>query len=197
MTLNYTLSKSLDIGSRSEGVAAYSGDFMINSWNAQQLRARSRYDALHQANAFVVYQLPLGRGTQFGSHMNRVLDAVVGGWEVTGTWRQTSGLPFSVSNGTRWATNWELSGYATPNGNPMPAITSPHNAPAVSGRQLSEPVGRPQGRARGLPGDYARPDRQPQLAARRRLLQRRYGPLQELHHALERKTEASVPVGGL
>ena len=133
MTLNYTLSKSLDIGSRSEGVAAYSGDFMINSWNAQQLRAVSRYDALHQANAFVVYQLPLGRSRAIGAHMNRVLDAVVGGWEITGTWRQTSGLPFSVSNGSRWATNWELSGYATPNGNPIPSITSPHDAPAISG----------------------------------------------------------------
>jgi hypothetical protein len=32
MTLNYTLSKSIDIGSRSESVGAYSGDFMINSW---------------------------------------------------------------------------------------------------------------------------------------------------------------------
>ena len=67
MTLNYTLSKSIDIGSRSESVGAYSGDFMINSWNAQQLREVSRYDALHQANAYFVYQLPFGRGKQFGS----------------------------------------------------------------------------------------------------------------------------------
>lgn len=133
MTLNYTYSKSLDIGSRSESVGAYSSDFMINSWNAQQLRAPSRYDATHQANAYFVYQLPFGRGRQFGSSMNRVLDAFVGGWELSGTWRQTSGLPFSVSNGSRWATNWELSGYATPNGNPLPEITNNKNAPAVSG----------------------------------------------------------------
>jgi hypothetical protein len=133
MTLNYTLSKSIDIGSRSESVLAYSGDFMINSWNAQQLRGVSRYDALHQANAYFVYQLPFGRGKQFGSSMNKALDAVVGGWEVSGTWRQSSGLPTSVSNGSRWATNWELSGYATPNGNPIPQIVSSHNAQAVSG----------------------------------------------------------------
>src|SRR5262249_41905122 len=88
---------------------------------------------LPPANAYFFYQRPFGRGRAFGSHMNRALDAFVGGWELTGTWRQTSGLPFSVSNGSRWATNWELSGYATPNGNPIPAITSPHNAPAVSG----------------------------------------------------------------
>ncbi len=133
MTFNYTLSKSIDIGSRSESVASYSSDFMINSWNAQQLRGVSRYDALHQANAYFIYQMPFGRGKQFGSSMNRILDAVVGGWQVSSTWRQTSGLPFSVSNGSRWATNWELSGYATPNGNPIPQITSQHIAAAVSG----------------------------------------------------------------
>ncbi|HXA51751.1 MAG TPA: carboxypeptidase regulatory-like domain-containing protein [Candidatus Acidoferrum sp.] len=133
MTLNYTLSKSIDIGSRAESNNAYAGDFMINSWNAQQLRGVSRYDALHQANAYLVYQLPFGRGKRFGSSMNRALDAVIGGWEVTSTWRQTSGLPFSVSDGSRWPTNWELSGYATPNGQPIPQIVSSHNAQAVSG----------------------------------------------------------------
>jgi hypothetical protein len=133
MTLNYTLSKSIDIGSRAESSAAYAGDFMINSWNAQQLRGVSRYDALHQANAYFVYQLPFGRGKHFGGNMNKALDAVVGGWELTGTWRQTSGLPFSVSDGSRWATNWELSSYATPNGQPIPQIVSAHIASAVSG----------------------------------------------------------------
>jgi len=133
MTLNYTLSKSIDIGSRAESSASFSTDFMINSWNAQQLRGVSRYDTLHQANAYLVYQLPFGRGKQFGSQMNRALDAVVGGWEVTTTWRQTSGLPFSVGDGSRWATNWQLSAYATPNGNPIPQTVSSHNAQAVSG----------------------------------------------------------------
>ena len=133
MTLNYTFSKSLDIGSRSENVGSFSGDFMINSWNAQQLRGPSRYDATHQANAYFIYQLPFGRGRAIGSHMNKILDAFVGGWELSGTWRQTSGLPFSPSNGSRWATNWELSGYATVNGNPLPEITNSKNAVAVSG----------------------------------------------------------------
>jgi hypothetical protein len=133
MTLNYTLSKSIDVGSRSEATGSFGNDFMINAWNAQQMREVSLFDTLHQANAFVVYQLPFGRGRQFGSHMNRALDAIIGGWEISGTWRQTSGLPTEPSNGSRWVTNWELSGYATPNGNPLPAITNDKNAVAVSG----------------------------------------------------------------
>jgi hypothetical protein len=130
---NYTLSKSMDIGSRAESSGSYSTDFMINSWNAQQLRAVSRYDALHQANAYLVWQLPFGRGKAIGTAMNKILDAFVGGWELSGTWRMTSGLPFSVGDGSRWSTNWQLSSFATPNGNPIPAIVSAHNAPAVSG----------------------------------------------------------------
>jgi hypothetical protein len=106
---------------------------MINSWNAQQLRAVSRYDATHQANAFMVYQLPFGRGKRFGTGMSRLLNAFVGGWEVAPTFRITSGLPTSVSDGSRWATDWELSSFATPNGQPIPNIVDAHNAPAVSG----------------------------------------------------------------
>src|SRR5581483_3789096 len=48
-------------------------------------------------------------------------------------WRQTSGLPTYVSNGNRWATNWELPGYATPSGKPIPETVSLHDAPAVTG----------------------------------------------------------------
>ena len=65
--------------------------------------------------------------------MNRVLDAFVGGWQIAGTYRQTSGLPFSISDGSRWATNWELSSFAVPNGQPVPATVSSHNTPAAGG----------------------------------------------------------------
>ena len=133
LALNYTFSKSMDVGSRAENTGSFGNDFMINAWNAQQMRAVSLYDTTHQANAYFIYQLPLGRGRRYGSGMSRPLDAIVGGWEISGTWRQTSGLPFSVSNGSRWVTNWELSGYATPNGAAIPAITNNKNAPAVSG----------------------------------------------------------------
>jgi hypothetical protein len=140
-TLNYTLSKAIDVGSRGENAGFFGGggptgadrDFAINAWNIQQMRSVAQYDTLHQANAYVVYQLPFGRGRKFGSSMNRALDAIVGGWEISGTWRQSSGLPFSIGNGSRWVTNWELGGYATPNGNPIPSITDNKNAPAVSG----------------------------------------------------------------
>jgi len=130
---NYTLSRSEDIGSRAESSGNFSTDFMINSWEPPQLKGVSRYDALHQVNAYMVYQLPFGRGKRFGSGMNKIVDAFVGGWQISSTYRQTSGLPYSVSDGSRWATNWELSAFATPNGNPLPPTVSAHNAPGING----------------------------------------------------------------
>ena len=75
----------------------------------------------------------MGRGKRFAGHVSKVVDALIGGWEISGTFRQTSGLPTSPSNGRRWPTNWEKQGYATPNGMPQPAVSVSKNAPSVSG----------------------------------------------------------------
>jgi Carboxypeptidase regulatory-like domain len=146
--LNYTFSKSIDLGSTSEAGtcnptcnpagASFSG-FIQNTWNPSQMRGVSSYDTTHQVNAYGVYQLPLGRGMKFGANMNRVLDALVGGWQISGTYRQTSGLPFSMGNGQRWPTNWEVSDIATPNGQPLPIAVSTGNSNAGSPNLWQDP----------------------------------------------------------
>ncbi len=127
MDLNYTWSKSVDLASTTEG-GSYSG-FVINTFNPSLMRGVSNYDTTHQINASVIYLLPFGRGQRFLNSSNKAVNAIVGGWEVTGLYRQTSGLPFSVSDGSRWATNWELSSFAVPIGpsNPIPAVGSVGN----------------------------------------------------------------------
>jgi hypothetical protein len=129
---NYTLSKSIDLGSAQENAGSFSG-FVQNTWNVSQMRQVSNYDALHQANAFMVWQLPFGRGKRFGTGMGRALDAAVGGWQISGNWVQTSGLPFSVTNGRQWSTNWNVTPNATPNGKPHAVVTNNKNAPPASG----------------------------------------------------------------
>jgi hypothetical protein len=128
---NYTWSKSIDLASTTEG-GTFTG-FVINTFNPSQMRGVSSYDVTHSVNANFVYELPFGRGRHFGNHMNRALDAIVGGWVITGVYRQTSGLPFTVTNGQRWPTNWNLGGNATPNGQPIPAVVSTKNATGVTG----------------------------------------------------------------
>jgi hypothetical protein len=43
------------------------------------------------------YRLPLGRGRLIGGEMNRLLDAVVGGWQLNGTYEWQSGQPFNFT----------------------------------------------------------------------------------------------------
>ncbi len=118
--LNYTYSKSIDIGSNAERINHFQGSGfasqVLNSWFPNQLRAPSDFDTTHQVNANWVYQLPFGRGKQFGGRVNRFVDAIVGGWTVSGLWRWTSGYPFSISSGFGWATNFDEQSLAVLNG---------------------------------------------------------------------------------
>src|ERR1035438_6645745 len=97
------------------------------------MRSVSAYDTLHSINVNLVYELPFGRGRKFGAGMNKILDAFAGGWEITGLYRQTSGLPFTIINGQRWPTNWEVDANATPNGQPLPPVVSTGNAIGIGG----------------------------------------------------------------
>ena len=112
---NYTWSKSEDLGSVRESDSVVSGQ-IINPWNTSQMKAVSDYDSTQQISSFIVADLPFGRGRKWGSNLNPVVNAVLGGWGVSGIWRMSSGLPISVTDGGQWSTNWNLSGYAIPIG---------------------------------------------------------------------------------
>lgn len=45
----------------------------------------------------LVYELPFGRGRQFGNHMNPALDAVLGGWQVSAINTAQAGTPFNLT----------------------------------------------------------------------------------------------------
>lgn len=45
-----------------------------------------------------IYELPFGRGRQFMNQANRLLDAVAGGWKVSGEYQFLSGTPISWGN---------------------------------------------------------------------------------------------------
>ena len=121
--VNYTFSKSIDVGSNAERVNVFDtvGGFssqVINSWVPNQLRAVSDFDMTHQINSNWVIDLPFGRGKKFASGMNRGMDAIFGGWSLTGLFHWSSGLPFSIFPGGGWPTNYNLTGQAVEVGNP-------------------------------------------------------------------------------
>ena len=58
----------------------------------------SQFDRPHRFTFAGVYELPIGRGRLLGNNMNRVLDAVIGGWQLNGTYEWQSGEPFVLTN---------------------------------------------------------------------------------------------------
>jgi len=161
---NYTFSKSIDLASDAERVGTINGlgSQIINAWNPYQFRGVSDFDATHQFNADWVADLPFGRNRKFASNANRGLDAVIGGWQLSGLFRITSGFPFSVFNGQQWPTDWDLSGNAYQTApvttgafkNPSdPSIVSAFGTGAAAQGSFVEPLPGQAGVRNNLRGD--------------------------------------------
>ena len=115
---NYTYSKSIDLASDAERVTEWGGlgSQVVNSWDPNALRAVSDFDTTHQFNANWIYELPFGKGKAFGQNAGRGLNALVGGWQLSGLARWSSGFPVSINSGSTWSTNWQIQGDAVPTG---------------------------------------------------------------------------------
>jgi hypothetical protein len=115
---NYTYSKSIDLASDAERIAPASSvsslnNIIINAWSPQQERGVSSYDATHQLNANWITELPFGRGRAIGSGAGKAFNAFIGGWQLSGLFRWTSGFPVNVDNGySNFPTNFEQEGNA-------------------------------------------------------------------------------------
>ncbi len=57
----------------------------------------SSYDVPVNNTTSIVYDLPFGRGRKFGGGMNRILDAIFGGYRLTAINRVTSGRPVNLT----------------------------------------------------------------------------------------------------
>lgn len=122
---NYTYSKSIDISSDAERIDAWSGlgGQVINTWAPNGLRAVSDYDLTHQINMNFVAELPFGRGRWLAHDVGGFMEAVIGGWQLSGLARWTSGFPVTIGNGATWPTNWQLGGAAVQTGPAHPHTT--------------------------------------------------------------------------
>jgi hypothetical protein len=88
------------------------GSQLNNAFDLRQHRGVSDFDTTHQINANWIAELPVGRGKPIATAASSLLDAFVGGWQLSGMFRLTSGFPFSVGNGYSWASDWNYSGLA-------------------------------------------------------------------------------------
>ncbi|MDQ6675791.1 MAG: hypothetical protein M3Z09_00680, partial [Acidobacteriota bacterium] len=124
---NYTYSKSIDLASNRESAGPNVGQ-LINSWFPNLQRAVSDYDVQHLFSAFFVGELPFGKGKRFASNANRLVNGFIGGWQLSGTFRNSSGLPTSITAGGIWPTNWEVGSFAIQTG----AVPAPQTSKNVA-----------------------------------------------------------------
>ncbi len=96
----YVFSKSLDdtssSGSNSDWLGAMSTSIQ-DPYNRHLERAVSLFDQTHQFQFSWVYALPFGHGRLWGGGAPGVVDAVLGGWQLNGIYRWTSGFPIALS----------------------------------------------------------------------------------------------------
>jgi len=112
--LNYTLSHSIDNGGGAEAGGGPFGGIMLDPFNYRAYRGSSDFDARHNVNANVLYQLPFGNGKTFLHNAVGFVDQIVGGWQVSMISRYQSGLPSSIFYGGVWPTNYSFGAVSYP-----------------------------------------------------------------------------------
>jgi hypothetical protein len=95
----YQWSKAID--NTSETQAWEVGDKIRDAYDLSLDRSISAHDLPHDFVGNAIWDIPVGKGRRFGSGMNSVANAIVGGWQVATVVRIGSGLPlqFTVPNG--------------------------------------------------------------------------------------------------
>jgi hypothetical protein len=122
---NYTWSKNTD--NSSTGFNAFVGT--LNNGNPQELdnlKAEWSVSANDATNRFVlaaVFQLPIGRGSLIGANMNRLLNTLVGGWQLTTLTTFQTGQPLDIT----------MSNGRIADGNQRPNVTCGSSQPLTTG----------------------------------------------------------------
>ncbi len=83
---SYVWSKTLDEGTSYQ-----------DSYNARASRSVSSVHVPQRLVFSGVYELPVGRGRQYGNGMSRWMDALAGGWQLNGIWTVQSGGTLGIS----------------------------------------------------------------------------------------------------
>ena len=98
---SYTFSKFIDNVGGPENWASASANFSENIRNVYNLAAEKSVDATDTPHSFVlsyIYELPVGKGKKFASGMNGVANAILGGWQTSGTLTLKEGFPLTITS---------------------------------------------------------------------------------------------------
>lgn len=97
--MTYTFSKSIDNLNGSSVTGGGNNNSTAqpqDPFNPSLDRGLSGFNQTHRFVTSASYELPFGRGRQFGADWSAVLNGFLGGWQLNGILTLSSGLPFSV-----------------------------------------------------------------------------------------------------
>ena len=97
-TLNYTYGRAMtnSLGNYGLQVNGFSGAFQ-NYYNSAADDGSAGYDVRNNFSGTGVYALPVGRGKEYLSGVNRVIDEAIGGWKIAGAAVAYSGFPETIT----------------------------------------------------------------------------------------------------
>lgn len=109
--INYTYGHSIDTvsGNEASGTISSGASLILNPLDLKENQASSDFDVRHLVNANFIYQLPFGKGRMLFGNANKFVNALIGGWQLTGIYRWNTGFPIGEPfDDGRWATNWNV-----------------------------------------------------------------------------------------
>ena len=105
----------------SAGVAA-EGAYWMNTYEPEWNYGPAFFDVRHNLVFSANYELPFGRGRTWGTDSSALVDAILGGWRVSGIFQARTGFPITVIDGANRSLQG-VRGNERPNctGDPVPA----------------------------------------------------------------------------
>jgi hypothetical protein len=140
--MNYTFSHSIDNTSAPAsnifGSGNFAGGVICDITNLRACRGNSDFDLTHVITGNFIYELPFGRGKQFGSGSSGVVNQIIGGWQVAGTFNWHTGYAFTtVSNA--FPVSFVNNAPAIFDGNQSAIATHIHSDPATGVQLFADP----------------------------------------------------------
>jgi hypothetical protein len=101
---NYVRSKLLDTGGVGNGARASDPTNADDVFNYEEEYSYSTLDVPHRFTLSSTYELPFGRGKRFGKNWNGLTNALLGGFQISGTGVWQRGTPLTITNSAGFPT---------------------------------------------------------------------------------------------
>ncbi|MBV8731015.1 MAG: TonB-dependent receptor, partial [Acidobacteriia bacterium] len=130
--VSYTYGHALsDTGTTLSGSPGF---FVLNGTNIKTSYSSAPWDIRHAVVGSFNYEIPFGRGKQYGANLNKVVQTLAGNWQLNGILTLRTGQPFTLNSGGGACGGIIAEGFtAYANGNCMPTMipgrTNPNQAP--------------------------------------------------------------------